>query len=582
MKRTMKKIIAVFTAALMILGCSPAVFAETINIRLTVDQDNASELAASFGATEEQIQIIRAVAAFVNALDVNAAVLEDGGQVDLKLNGKDALSLGFMIDEKGITIVSTLFPNYAVTASPEALAQMMGGFTGNMPGSGDGGMNLADMGTMPEIFAGYFERFSEACSQAGVPGDPVPGEYEVDGYLFDTMVPVTVNIQAVQEAAGSLMDDMMEDEAVLSAIRSGMLYSGTEFNEEGFGAGFEEWLRHFPDEASAEFYTNSEGGETFYLTGQSSYKDKDTPSFEYTMLFDEGSTVMTFNGNEEPEMEMMFAYSGDSMNASCTVAGMYLGYNFQNEGDRNRCELFFMNKEKPLLTVTVTADEDAERTLVVGTEGRTVLSAEELMSGSDAAGGFMGDVMMNGLGTLLTVVTEEVPEAGALLSVFEGSNTGEQEIPEEGNGQSTSDNRILQLGTSVYTVEIPASYREGERTEEEIRDDMVAYLYSPDTLLDFDIYQFSKEGYPEDLAEYTGQEAAEYETAFDIVTDLDINGIDAASYRAREVYDGQEYDTLTYILDGGDEYVELVFWLDGEEAEVLAQKIINSLSFVTR
>ena len=66
------------------------------------------------------------------------------------------------------------------------------------------------------------------------------------------------------------------------------------------------------------------------------------------------------------------------------------------------------------------------------------------------------------------------------------------------------------------------------------------------------------------------------------MTDLDINGIDCASYRAREVYDGQEYDTLNYILDGGDEYVELVVWLDGEEAEVLAQKIINSLSFVTR
>ena len=150
------------------------------------------------------------------------------------------------------------------------------------------------------------------------------------------------------------------------------------------------------------------------------------------------------------------------------------------------------------------------------------------------------------------------------------------------DGQSASKTRILQLGTSVYTIEIPDSYSEGERTEDEIRDGMVAYLNSPDMALDFDIYQFGKEGYPEDLAEYVMQESSEYENACDIVTDGDVNGIDCASYRAREIYDGQEYDTVTYILDGGDEYVEIVFWLDGEEAEAQANEIISSLTFVMR
>ena len=578
----MRKIMAVFAAALIMLASATAAFAETINIRLTIDQENAAELAASFGVPEEQLQILRTAAALVNALDLNAAVMDDGGQVDLKLNGKEALSLGFRADEQGMTVMSTLFPNYAVTISQEALAQVMEGFAGSIPGAGGSGMNTAEMGAMQEIFAGYFTRFAEACSQAGVPGDPVPGEYEIDGYLFDTMVPVTVDTQSVAEATRSLMDEMLADEAVLSAIRSGMLYSGTEFNEDEFREGFEEWIRHFPDEASAEYYMNSEDGETFYITGQSSYTGKDTPSYEYTMLYDNGSTAMTFNGNEEPNMEMMFAYSDGTMNVSCSVEDMYLGFNFQNEGNRNFCELFFMDKENPLLTVAVTVNEDAERTLAMDTEGKTVLSAEELMTGSDAAGGFMGDVMTNGLGALITTVTEEVPEAGGLFSVMGGSNPDENEVPEEGDEQNTSQTRVLQLGTSVYTIEIPSGYREGELTEEEIRDDMVAYLRSPDTLLDFDVYQFSKEGYPEDLAEYAGQEAAEYESAFDVVTDLDINGIDAASYRAREIYDGQEYETLTYILDGGNEFVEVVFWLDGEEAEIQAQEIIGSLTFVTR
>lgn len=138
-----------------------------------------------------------------------------------------------------------------------------------------------------------------------------------------------------------------------------------------------------------------------------------------------------------------------------------------------------------------------------------------------------------------------------------------------------------QLGTSVYTIEIAESFEEGERSEEDVKDDMVAYMHSPDTLLDFDVYQFSKDGYPDTLAAFVEQEAAEYEAA-EVVTDGSINGIDAGWYRATETYEDQEYATLTYVLEDGDQYVELAFWLDGETAEEEAQAIINTLTFVER
>ena len=144
-----------------------------------------------------------------------------------------------------------------------------------------------------------------------------------------------------------------------------------------------------------------------------------------------------------------------------------------------------------------------------------------------------------------------------------------------------ADTQVYQLGTSVYTIEIPASFVEGERTEEDIADDMVAYMQSPDTLLDFDVYQFGKEDYPETLAAFIEEEAAQYEAA-EIVTDGNINGIDIAWYRATEEYDGQSYTTLTYALEDGDDYVEIAFWLDGEDAEAEAQAIIETLGFVTR
>ena len=581
-KRTMRKTVAIFVAIMIMLVSAMTASAGTVNVKVNVNQDAVTNLAASSGVPENQLQLIPPAAALINALDVNVTVLDDGGQADLDLGGRDALSAGIQADDQGITVMSTLFPNYAITVSQDMLAQMMQPLAGGMSGSGEGGMNPADMGAVSEVFTGYFTRFFEACSQSVALGEPVTGEYEIDGYGFDTVIPETVDMQAVAQAAGTLMDEMLADETVLSVLRSGMQYTGTEFSEEKFRAGFEGWMAHFPDEASAEYYTNSEGGETYYITGQSSYEGKDTPSYEYTMLYDEGAVVMTFHGYEEPAMEMMLAYSGNTMNASCSIGEMYTAFNFQHEENRNICELFVMDKENPFLTVTVTIDEAGERTLAMDTEGKTVLSAEELMSGSDAAGGLVNDIMTNGLGSLISSVMEEVPEAGVLSGIFAESNTGANESQKEEDGQSASKTRILQLGTSVYTIEIPDSYSEGERTEDEIRDGMVAYLNSPDMALDFDIYQFGKEGYPEDLAEYAIQEASEYESACDIVTDGDINGIDCTSYRARENYDGQEYDTITYILDGGDEYVEIVFWLDGEDAEAQVNEIISSLTFVTR
>ena len=141
--------------------------------------------------------------------------------------------------------------------------------------------------------------------------------------------------------------------------------------------------------------------------------------------------------------------------------------------------------------------------------------------------------------------------------------------------------KTFRLGTSVYTIEIPESFVEGELTQEDIADDMVAYMHSEDTLLDFDVYQFSKEGYPDTLAEFVAQEAAEYEAA-EVVADGEINGIAAAWYRAVETYEGQEYATLTYALEDGDQYVEIAFWLDGDASESEALAIIETLTFVAR
>ena len=74
------------------------------------------------------------------------------------------------------------------------------------------------------------------------------------------------------------------------------------------------------------------------------------------------------------------------------------------------------------------------------------------------------------------------------------------------------------------------------------------------------------------------EESAGYNSVSELVTDGEINGVPAAWYRTVEVYQDAEYNTLTYILDGGEEYVEICFWLDGDNADAEADAIIRTLS----
>ena len=133
------------------------------------------------------------------------------------------------------------------------------------------------------------------------------------------------------------------------------------------------------------------------------------------------------------------------------------------------------------------------------------------------------------------------------------------------------------LGRSRFTLVVPDDYRPGEISDEDIADDQVAYWYSDASLLDFDVYQFSKEGEPESVAEYAEKESSAYPIVTELVTDAEINQTPVAWYRTVEECDEGEYDTITYIIDGGDEYVEVVFWLDGPTAEAEADYIIHNL-----
>ena len=462
-----KRIIAIILFLAMILT-NVAASAGTVTVHVSVDQDAAKSILTGNSIPEEQLSVIEPILSLINLLNVQVVTVEDGGQINLNLNQDNALSLSFATDEQTIRLASTLFPNYLLTINQDTLTGMMATFMSKMPGataneSGEGSMSI-----MPTSLPTYITSFMQVCTEAAVPGEPVKGEYQFDGYNFDTLVPVTVDVPKIKEAFRGLKEDLLKDEAVLASLQGLPQVGGEELTPENLRAAMDEFETHFPDEVTAEYYQNGDDSIPFYVTGRAVCTGKEEPSYEYSMLCkDEKNYTMSFLDHEHS------------------------------------------------IVVSVTAAE-GDRTLSLEVDGK----------------------------------------------MMPGTN-------------------VYRLGTSVYTIRIPDSFTEGNRTEADIRDDMVAYMRSDETLLDFDVYQFTKEGRPDSLAAYAEQEAAEY-NAFEVVTGKNINGIDVAWYRAKETYDGKEYTTLNYLFDDGDQYVEIAFWLDGETAEAEAQEIISTLAFIHR
>lgn len=136
----------------------------------------------------------------------------------------------------------------------------------------------------------------------------------------------------------------------------------------------------------------------------------------------------------------------------------------------------------------------------------------------------------------------------------------------------------FQLGASHYAVDVPRSYRNGEVTMDELKSNQIAYYYSPTSDMDFDVYEFLKPDPEMSLRDFVRANAEDFNGS-----DLHFwrkNGITAGSYKSREVYDGVEYDVLVVLMEDGEEYVEIVFWLDGETAEQQAMDILSTLSYV--
>lgn len=135
----------------------------------------------------------------------------------------------------------------------------------------------------------------------------------------------------------------------------------------------------------------------------------------------------------------------------------------------------------------------------------------------------------------------------------------------------TTEVNELQIGSSAFSIILPEGYA---AAEDELDEDQIAYYQKDDQSIDFDIYQWAKEGI------YTLEtEAAYFAEQYGSTPELVvINGIQVMKYTTLEEYEGFVYTVVNYMFEDEESIVELCFWtIDTAEEYAAVEEIINTL-----
>lgn len=126
------------------------------------------------------------------------------------------------------------------------------------------------------------------------------------------------------------------------------------------------------------------------------------------------------------------------------------------------------------------------------------------------------------------------------------------------------------IGTSKLSIVIPDGY---VLTSDDLAEDQIAYYSKDDNSIDFDLYQWAKDGIYT-LEGEANAFAAYYNTTAEEVT---INGIKGYKYVSAEEYEGNTYTVVNYMFEDDDSIVEISFWTVGESEYDAVNSIINTL-----
>jgi hypothetical protein len=416
----------------------------TVDTKLTLDVAAAKKLLKMFGVPAIRISRIEPFLTIASDLDVKTVIADGGLQVDINLDDENAISLAGKFTEDGVVVGSTLFPNHIVTLSMDALMEMMNqqgmtstptdilegeeGAEGGEEGDEEGEESVDESSATENPLAVYFERMMESCMTNAIPGEPEMGEYEFEGYTFDTKTPVNVDAKAMAADEREIVNEMLDDAAILEMVNPFLgplkaygidIDNIKKINEDVMSD------EHIPNVTSS-VYSNSENEEMFYVVTDSTYEGEEEPFQHFTMLYEDSSHAHMNITMPEAQFEAGMEYDGNTMSASYDIGGLYIGFTVSiGDGDDPavNVELYFNDTSKPLATATITVLPEGEITLSLDSEGKKAVALEDAFTNVFVLEDLAQEIATNALNTIMNVASKKIANVESFLASLLGGKT---------------------------------------------------------------------------------------------------------------------------------------------------------------
>ena len=490
--KSMKKLLAVFLAALLVL---PSVFvyagetessapaageAElegyeengaydqngpsemTVDTTLNVDVAAVKNILKMFGMPAFRINRILPFLELASDLEVKTTIADGGVQVDIIIDDQIAISSAGEATENGITVGSTLFPKHIVTVSPEAIMEMMkqqgmasmpadsieseGAEADEAAASEDSGEVAAEDEAASEdsgedaaaenALTVYFERMMESFTSNAVPGEPETGEYEFEGFTFDTKTPINVDAKAMAADECEIVNEMLDDAAVLEMVNPfipllqayGLSIDDIKKINEDFMAD-----EHIPN-VTATIYSSSDDEELIYYVNEATHDGQEDPYQHITLLFEDSSHAHFNMSIPEVQIAADVEFDGNKLDASFDIGGMYVGFKVsvgEEDDPTTNVELYFLDTSKPFATVTITILPEGERTLSLDLEGKKVTALEEAFTNIFVLEDLASEIVSNWMNTVMNIISKKIPGIDDIFSsIFGGENNKSETVTE--------------------------------------------------------------------------------------------------------------------------------------------------------
>jgi hypothetical protein len=349
------------------------------------------------------------------------------------LKGSSLINLVGLVSDTGLTLGSSLVPNYALSLSFEEIGGML---LSQLQEQSDI-VNSLDMPAIQEALTNYVNDYANTCAAAIIPGEVQQGDFVQDGVKYNVMMPMKVDLPTIVDATNTLIYNLSNDETIRTALVQ-LALMGVDVKFDAVEEGYTIVDPAYLPAVAVEVYMNvDENGQENGPTQVSVFvvpAGETTPATTvYVKVNGDNVTVDAQFVSGKDNINVIYAMDRDpqdpfGVNARMDAyindfyAGAAAVTSSNDQAILFDAYVYVQDTEKAIASEHGSITLDGALTLGVNDKA-TVLTLADLTGekAEDAIGGLGMDLLLNGLGGVLSTATELLPdEVGMITSLFMG------------------------------------------------------------------------------------------------------------------------------------------------------------------